>query len=65
MKCPVLRGVLISGVNLHYESLFGTLQSVLITEVPLFQGFPLRGIPLSYTRNNVVLQLYLIVISGQ
>ena len=57
VKCPVYRGVLISGVNLNNTihvaaivlmplHLFGTKQSALNTEVSLFQGCPLRGAPL-------------------
>ena len=33
-------------VNFYEESIFGTQQSVLNTEVSLFQGCPLRGVPL-------------------
>ena len=46
VKCPVLRGVLISGVNLYNESISGTWQSVLNIEVSLFQECPLRGVSL-------------------
>ena len=35
---------LISGANLHKESIFGTQQSILYTEVTLFQGCPLATV---------------------
>ena len=44
--CPDLRGVLIQGANNTYLYEVGTWSSVLIREVSLFQGCPLRGVPL-------------------
>ena len=37
-RCPYFRGKI--------SSIFGTQQNVLNTEVSLFQGCPLRGVPL-------------------
>ena len=45
-KCPEYRGVLISGVNLHYKAQFGTFVSVLNTGVSSFQGVLNRGVSL-------------------
>ena len=40
-RCPHFRGI-----NLLQESVFGTQISVLSTEMSLFQGRPLKGVPL-------------------
>ena len=50
-KCPVYRGLLISGVNLYYKAQFGTFVSVLNTGVSSFQGILNRRV--SHDNRNI------------